>query len=302
MVGANLTPRLIDEGFQVSCLSRSPGIGPRLAALASRVTFITADVTDGAVVRSVFDELRPDVVFHLASTPLNGPVLTASQHLDVNVLGTLHVLEALRHRPETRLVFSGSVAEYGGGSQLREDARLAPATLLGATKAAASVLVETFARLYGIHSVELRLFMVYGPWEHPRRLVPHTILSALEGRDVEISKGTQERDFVYIDDLVDALMIAATRPVAPGSIFNIASGVGTRVCDVARRLLELMGDPVRLLVGAVPTRPDEITEMSADTSLAKSVLGWSPCVSLDEGLRRSVAWFSEHAELARTLS
>src|SRR6185295_10595037 len=125
------------------------------------------------------------------------------------VLGTLHLLEALRTLPIKRLVVTGSIAEYGSGSMLREDSPLLPATLLGAAKVNASILVQTFARLYGLPAVILRLCLPYGPWENPRRLVPHTILSALGGRDIEMTEGKQQRDLVYIDDIVSALLLAA---------------------------------------------------------------------------------------------
>jgi nucleoside-diphosphate-sugar epimerase len=101
---------------------------------------------------------------------------------------------------------------------------------------------------------------------------------------------------------VEALLLAATKPVPPGSIFNIGSGVGVPVKEVVERLLRLMGHPVKPLLGAIPMRPDEILTTSADISSARTVLGWQPRTSLEEGLRKSIAWFTEHRELAGQLA
>ena len=299
MIGANLTHRLVAEGYQVSVLLR-PGTNRfRLEPVQHALDVHEADMTDAAAVQAAVIEVKPDVVFHLASTIWDKPpVASSAAHIEVNVLGTGHLLEALRAIPSTRLVFTGSSAVYGAGSQLRETQVPSPGTVYGASKAAATILAQTYARLYGLQTVILHLFMVYGPWEHPSRLIPHTILSALAGRDVPMTLGYQQRDLIYIDDVVDALLLAATKPVAPGSLFNIGSGVGVPVKDVVELLLGLMGNPVKPLLGAIPMRPDEIMTMSADITSARTVLGWEPRTSLKEGLRKSIAWFTQHRNLA----
>ena len=257
---------------------------------------LTGEITDQASIKTAVEGSRPDMVYHLASTAFNAS-LPAEMHLQVIVLGTFRLLEVLREFSGVRVVFTGSAAEYGSGDALREDHPLAPTTLLGACKASASIMIQAYSRLHELPAVILRLFTPYGPWEHPRRIVPHTVLSAMDGQNVPMTKGAQQRDFVYIDDVVDALLLAADRDLQPGSIFNIGSGVGTPVREIVHRLLKKMGDPVKALVGAVPSRSDEILEMSADISLARRSLGWEPKVSLDEGLRKSIAWVTENREL-----
>ena len=153
-----------------------------------------------------------------------------------------------------------------------------------------------------MQTVELRLFMPYGPWEDPGRLIPHTVLAALAKREMAMTRGDQQRDLVYIEDVVDALLLAAVRPVPSGSVFNIGSGIGTPVRQIVERILRLMGDPVPPRVGALPMRPDEIMELSADITAARDVLGWQPRTPLDEGLRRCIRWFTEHPEFAAHMS
>lgn len=301
MIGANLTRRLVASGYRVYSVVRPSSNRIRLQAIENRITVLLADVTDRDAVRSVVSQADPEIVFHLVSTRFNPPPSHAETHFRVNVLGTLYLVEALVGYRGVRFVYSGSAAEYGGGTRLAETSPLLPCTLLGASKAASSIMVQTYARLYQINAVVLRLFTPYGPWEHSKRLIPHTILSALDGHDVAMTHGSQQRDFVYIDDIVDALIMAATHPVPAGSVFNIGSGVGTPVREVVALTLQLMGYPVNVLPGVLPTRGDEIMEMSADIMAARELLGWEPRTNLEEGLRRSIAWFTEHREVAAQL-
>ena len=303
MIGANLTHRLVADGYQVSVFLRPRTNRLRLELVERALDIHEADMTDASAVEAAVTAVKPDIVFHLASTIWGKqPAASSAAHVEVNILGTVHLLEALRTIPGTRLVFTSSSAVYGAGLQLREYQFLSPGTVYGASKAATTILLQTYARLYQLSTVTLHLFMPYGPWEHPNRLIPHTILSALEGRDVLMTLGHQQRDLIYIDDVVEALLLAATKPLAPGAVFNIGSGVGVPVREVVERLLRLLGDPVKPVFGAMPMRPDEIMEMSADITAAKMYLEWEPRTSLEDGLRRTIAWFREHRELATQLA
>ena len=229
--------------------------------------------------------------------------------MNVIAMGLLHLCEALtrvavpRQGNKIRLVTAGSCAIYAGGNALREDAGVDPGSMLGVAKASAGMIARLYARRHDLEAVDLRMFTPFGPWEAARRLIPDVILSAFDGREVRIGHGGQQRDFVYIDDVVDALVLAARAPFAePSLALNIGSGTGRSIHDVASRILELMGDPVELKTGMSPSRPDEIWEISADISAAARHLGWRPKVTFDDGLRRSIAWIRDHRALARTLT
>ena len=293
MIGANLAYRLVEQGCEVFVIARPQSDLRRIRDIRNKVEVLFADITDAKSVRDAIFRAQPGTLFHLASTPFNPDVFTAEDHFRVNVMGTIHILEAMKEIKGARLVFTSSAAEYGGGERLSEESPVDPKTVLGASKASATLLIRAFERRYGVDAVVLRLFTPYGPWESNHRLIPSIIVSALQGKDVLISEGKQKRDFVYIEDVVTALVSAGSLPIASGSIVNIASGSSTAVHEVASLVLRLMGDPVKLVRGAVPTRPDEIMEISADISKAEKVLAWKPQVSLEEGLKRTIAWFKE---------
>ena len=300
-IGANLAHRLVSQGHYVAVVTREYSNRARLQQLAGKIHFLTADLLEAKGLQQAVSTVDPEVVYHLASTPFNPPTITAQTHMQMIALGTLNLLEALAGRSNVRVIYTGSGAEYGSGERIREDAPLRPATMLGAAKAAASILVQTYARLHQMETVVVRLFSPYGPWERPSRLIPHIILSALAGQDVRISSGEQHRDYLYIDDVVDALLMAAFKPVPPGSVFNISSGQGAPIRDVVQLILQLMESTVRVEVGALPTRPDEIWKYSGDNTAARRILQWQPRTSLENGLRKTIAWFTEHRELASNL-
>jgi len=302
MIGAALTRRLLAEGDDVTLLVRPSSNRLRLQDVETSVRWASGDIRDAASVQSAVQSARPEVIYHLASTPFNPPTISAQTHLETIVTGTVNLLEALKHSPEIRLVTAGSAAEYGSGSGLREQQPLQPATVLGAAKASAGLLMQTYASLYRLRTAHLRIFTPYGSWERPGRLIPHTILSALERRDIQLTSGEQQRDYFYIDDLVEALRLAAVRPLAPGTVLNICSGSAITVREIVERVLTLMGRPVRAMLGALPTRPDEIRECSGDNSAARAQLGWEPRTTLEDGLQRTIAWFTEHREMAGQLT
>ena len=232
MIGAVLASRLVQEGHQVSLLVRPTSSRLRLREIEDQVRWVSGDITDAASVRSAVEQANPEVVYHLASTSFNPPTTSAATHFGVIVMGTLHLVDALVGRPDVRVIATGSVFEYGSGSHLREDQPPMPNTVLGAAKASATLALQAYAKVHRVHTVILRVFTPYGPWERPGRLIPQAILSALAGENVRMSSGQQQRDYFYVDDLVEAMRLAAERPVPPGTVMNICSGRGIPVRPV----------------------------------------------------------------------
>lgn len=296
-VGASLCHRLVGEGDAITVLARPKGSRWRLADIAGRLSIVDLDLSDLEGVRAALAHVQPDVIFHLACSIFNPPVLTATDHLDVNVRGTLCLLEALREHPGCRFIYTSSAAEFPPGNDLSEDTKPGPINVYGAMKACASVLVDAYARIYGQDSMRAMLFTVYGPGEAPHRLVPSTILSAMQGRTIHIRDGSVQRDVVFVEDIVDGLCAMAVADLAPGTVINLCSGVGSSVRHVAEEILRLMGSPVAIEESPSATRHDEIKIVSGDNSRAREFLGWQPRWSLAEGLQESITWCRTHERM-----
>ncbi len=301
MIGAHLVSRIVDEGAEVFILVRPNSNTIRINHLKDRISFIEGDLMKPVSIINAIEAVKPDIVFHFASTFFNPPTLSNDIHFKVNVLGTQTLLEALRVFPKVRIVFAGSGSACAGDDGMKETDPLNPSTLFGATKACGTITGQTYAKLYGTSFVELRFFMPFGPWERPGRLIPYTILKALSGVDVDIGNGDQERDFIYIEDAIEATIRAGITEISPGTIINIGSGLGHPVAHVAQLILDLMGNPVDLKIGARETRADEIWKYSADISNAETVLNWIPTTPLKEALMKTIEWYKINVDVASSL-
>ncbi len=292
-IGSNLIRRLLQEKALVHLLVRQTSRRQNLDEISHLIRWHMTDLTDYSRVLRVVQEVQPAMVFHIAGSSFNHPPTTdVFEHAQVNVMGTLTLLEALKNAaPDARLIFAGSAAEYGAGTDLSEDQLPVPATLLGATKVAATNLIQMYARLYGLQTTVIRIFTPFGPYEQPKRLIPHAILSALKKEEVLLTDGRQGRDFLYIDDLVEAMRCAGQVNTPPGSVINICSGKSTRIVEIVQKILDLMGNPVGFRTGALPTRKDEIWDVSGGCLKAKELLGWEPTTELEVGLSKAIDWW-----------
>lgn len=299
MIGANLVHRMVGQGLRPVIAKRSGSDLTRLTGIVDDIDTVVLDLTDANGTINAVAAIKPDIIFHLASSFFNPPTLTALEHMMANAIGTLHLLDAALDHGNPKIVYSGSASVYAGAACLPEDAPLDPGTAFGASKAAATLLGTAYAKMHDLPFVELRIFSAFGPWERQERLIPYTIHRALDGLAVEIGHGEQQRDFVYVDDVVDAFLLAAVANQAPGDVINLSSGHGYAIRDVAERILKLMGDPVALHVGARDTRKDEIWEISGDTEKARRLLGWEVTTSLDDGLRATIDWIRSNRDLAK---
>jgi nucleoside-diphosphate-sugar epimerase len=297
LVGSRLCQRLVRGGDAVTVLARPKTSRWRLAEVADGLTIAEQEITDVNGVRALMAHVRPEIVFHLACSIFNPPVLTAADHLDVNVRGTLCLLEALREHPGCRFIYTSSAAELPPGNGLREDAKPGPINVYGAMKACASTLVDAYARIYGQDTMRAMLFTVYGPTEAAHRLVPSTILTALQGRTVHIRDGSVQRDMVFVEDIVNGLRSMALAALAPGTVINLSSGVGSPVRHIVEEILRLMGARVAIEESPSATRPDEIKIVSGDNARARALLGWQPQWTLADGLKESIAWASAHESM-----
>lgn len=294
-IGSNLTRALVEQGAQVCVLDDlSSGRLGHLEAVRGRIDLRVGDVRDVAQVRDAVAGV--DVVFHLAaiaSVPLS--ISDAVGTTEVNFNGILNVLEASVHAGVRRVVFASSASVYGDGAAfaLAESHALEPRSPYAAAKAAGELMCQAFARSRGIETVCLRYFNIFGPHQDPRSQYAGVIALFVEalrqGAPITIfGDGTQTRDFIFVENVVEANLRAAVLPGVSGRSINIGSGQSVSIGELARLLAELTGLDLDLRHG--PERVGDVRFSRADVSLAREVLGFSPRIGLEEGLRRTVAW------------
>jgi len=207
------------------------------------------------------------------------------------------LLEALHDVGYERFLNFGTSEIYGDiEAPFREDAIVNPISPYAVSKYAAERFCRMFQRSHGWPLVMLRPFNAYGPGQTPDRVIPEIIARAVRGDELAMTQGRQTREFNYVEDLVDGFVRAAVTPGIEGEVINIGCGEDISMRDLATKILDLMGNPITPKFGALPERPAEIMEMRCDNTKARTLLGWAPKHSLDEGLAKTIEWY--RAELA----
>ena len=271
----------------------------RLVDLRERITLHSASLTDRGAMDVVADVARPDVVLHLAAyTHVGKSWDRVDECVQVNVQGTVNLLQALARRGYARFVYTGTSEIYGDVEvPFREDGPVNPISPYSVAKYAGERYCRMFVQGRGWPVVMLRPFNAYGPWQSPDRVIPEIIGRAVRRQPLPMTEGLQTREFNFVDDLVEGFVRAATADGVVGEVLNLGCGQEISMRELATTLLHLMGDPITPDFGALPERPTEIHRMRADAGKARELLGWQPQVSLEQGLARTVAWYVE--ELSR---
>lgn len=305
-IGSSLATRLADEGHRVVIAdSLTPYYDPaqkraNLAPLRSRpgVTVVEVDLVY-ADLDSLLDDV--DVVFHQSAQPgVRRSWDDFGSYATANITGTQRLLHAvMRCGGVTRFVYASSSSVYGNatGTASAESDRPQPFSPYGVTKLAAEHLCRAYAENFGLPTVSLRYFTVYGPGQRPDMAFHRLIEAARNGTPFPLyGDGRQIRDFTYVDDVVTANLAAVSADPPPGTVVNVAGGSSTTMREVVELIGELVGRPV--LIDAQPPQPGDVRATAGLTRLASQVLGWEPQTDLRTGVKRQVAWHAERAAVA----
>ncbi len=297
-VGSHLVERLVEEGEEVVVLDNfSTGKMENIQHLIGKVKLIEGDIRDCEVVRTAIKGVQ--YVFHqaaLRSVPMS--VNDPGSFNEVNVSGTLNLLLAARAANAKRVVFASSSSVYGGdieaGCLLREDMRLQPISPYAASKAAAEFYCHVFTKLYGLETVTLRYFNVFGARQDPHSsyaaVVPAFIVKSLMDQSpIIFGDGLQSRDFTHVGNVVIANLNAARLPGIGGMIFNVACGKQYTLLQLLDIINRLLGKQVKPLF--FPPREGDVRHTLADITLAKKHLGMDKLVDFEEGLKTTIQQF-----------
>src|SRR5215470_14316048 len=295
-IGSNTVDELVLRGHSVVVLDDlSGGKEENLAESRNKITLIKASVTDIEAVRKAMHEA--EYVLHLAaraSVPrsIKDPIDTNR----INIDGTLNVLVAAKELKVKRVVFAASSAAYGETPELPKVETMPPQPIspYGVSKYVGELYAQTFGRCYGLENVSLRYFNVFGPRQDPSSpysgvLAKFCTAFLEETQPVVFGDGEQTRDFTYVENAVQANLLAFEAPNASGKVFNVGIGGRVSLNQVTETLAKISGN--NLEVKHEPPREGDIRDSQADITQARDVLGYDPQVDFEEGLRRTFEWY-----------
>jgi len=283
-IGTHLCNKLYSRGAEVHGISRREQSEDR-----KNIRWWEGDIADIKIARIILSEIRPDIIFHLASH------VAGARNLELvlptfhsNLTGSVNILTLATELECNRIIITGSLEEPDQG-----EAGAIPCSPYAAAKWAGSVYARMFHALYKTPVVLARLFMVYGPGQQDlRKLIPYVTLSALRQEAPKLSSGQRLVDWIYVEDVVDGLLLMAQAPDVEGHSIEIGSGVLVSVGTVVEELLHIINPGIKPVFGHLPERPMEQVRV-ANAEVTYSMIGWKARTSLKEGLQNTVKWYRE---------
>lgn len=298
-IGANVVRALVQRKQKVSIITRKRESHWRLADIASQLDSYTCDILDPKL-EKIITKIKPEYILHFAAYGVLFDENDLERMLDINLKGTINLINAVKKNPFKLFINTSSAVEYGIKSTfMKESDVLEPINDYGVTKAAATLYCQKEAIRNNLPIVNLRLFAPFGYYEDRKRLVPSTILSAIENKPILVSSPTYVRDFIFIEDVIDAYMRALHCITKPGDIFNVGSGKQNSVKDMVETVLQITKSRSQVMWGAVKkqARIIESKRLEADLSKSKRFLRWEPKTSTEKGLEKTIEWFRQHKNL-----
>lgn len=303
-LGSHLAERLVREGARVRAFvhynARTSAGWLDHSSPAGDMEIFAGDICDPANCETAVAGC--DIVYHLAAlTSVPYSYRSPASFVRTNVEGTLCLLEAVRRSGVERFVQASSSQTYGTARAvpIKEDHPLQAQSPYAATKIACDSLVEAWKRTYGIPATILKVFCTFGPRQSVRNVIPTIITQLLEGPSVRLGNLTPRRDYNYVDDAIDAYIRAAVAPDALGATLNICGQTEISILDLAKLIARLMDRELKIEQDDTRIRPlsSEVDRLLGDSSLAQRLLGWRHSVGLEDGLKRTIAWYRENKSL-----
>lgn len=299
-VGANLLRTLLNKHPQtkIYLILRPTTNTWRIKDLLKKVKIIHSDLSDLYDLQKQLGKIKPDVIFHLAAYGAYSRDSDLIKAVQTNIVGLNNLLGALEKVDYKLFVNTGSSSEYGYKSKpMKETDLLEPNSNYSATKGAATLIASMYGKIKNKPIVTLRLFSVYGPYEEPGRFIPTVCLKAINNQQIDVV-AQSSRDFVYIDDVVDAYLkcLSLKKTHLRGVIFNICSARQTTIIKAARSIKKIAKSSSPIVIGSYSPRPWDTATWVGNNQLARKVLHWTPRNSLEQGLSKSLEWFRINAD------
>lgn len=294
-IGSHLTRRLCREGAEVAILCKYNSVmdNVRLVDVWSDIKVLEADIRNQDSLVQIAD-YKPDIIYHLAAyNHVGDSFLHVSEAMHSNAVGTANVIEA--YDGYERFVYIATSEVYGRQEDVpfAEDMTPNPISPYAVGKYSGELYCKMKMERSDRRIVVIRPFNAYGPYQSPRAVIAEMILTCLAGKPVYATEGIQTRDFNFVGNLVDGFVLAGIREEAVGKTINIGSGEEIAIRDLIKLIHSLTESQSDLHIGALELRPTEIWRMFAANDQAQQILGWSPNVSFEDGMRITIEWYKE---------
>ncbi len=299
-IGSNLSEKLLNEKHNVFCLDNFDTFYDPLikrknieqSLVKNNYALIEGDIRDKHLMNKIFAENEIELVIHLAARAGVRPsILEPELYYDVNVIGTLVLLEAMKSANVTRMIFASSSSVYGNNEKVpfsESDNVDFPISPYAATKKACELLCHTYHNLYGFDIFCLRYFSVYGPHQRPEMAIHNFARKIIDGSPITVfGDGTSKRDYTFIDDIVDGT-ISAMNNLKGYEIINLGESKTYSLNTVIALLEKSLGK--KAIINKLPDQPGDVNLTNADISKAKSLIGYGPKTNLEEGISKFVSW------------
>ncbi len=301
-IGSTLADRLLSEGKNVIVVDNfNDYYDPKLKEENvahnlndSNYKLYRSDICDKNSISTIFDENKIDCVVHIAaSAGVRASIQNPELFVQSNIAGTINIIEAMKKHDVKKMVFASSSSVYGNcnAEKFSEDLKVTePISPYAATKSACEQFLYTYSVLYGINSICLRFFTVYGPRQRPDLAIRKFIELIKAGNSIPVfGDGTTKRDYTYIDDIVDGIAAAIEYNKTPYEIINLGGGSPITLSDMIKAIEKVMG--ISAKIDILPHQQGDVGKTVSDITKAGKLLGYQPKVSFEEGIRKFLEWF-----------
>lgn len=298
-VGSCIVRALIERDESVSVIVRDKNLNWRLRDIAHKLDVNECDLQDPSLGK-IIDKIKPSIVFHLAAYgALPTQQNNTDQLIDTNIKGLINFVHAFKNHNLKLFVNTGSSSEYGiKDSPMKESDSLKPINDYGVTKAAATLFCQKIAITEAMPIITLRLFSPFGYFDDKNRLISYVIMSALKNQPIYLSSPKNVRDFIFIDDVINAYLKTVDTKMKSGEIINIGSGSQQSIDKVVKKIIMFTGSKSALQWNKMQkqTRQIEPNMWQADIIKAKKMLNWEPENNISEGLKKTITWFEKNIQ------
>ncbi|HYF82773.1 MAG TPA: GDP-mannose 4,6-dehydratase [Clostridia bacterium] len=291
-IGSHMTMRMLEEKAHVHIMVREASDLWRLDKVSKDIEICKLDLRNGGEVEKYMRKIKPDYIFHMAAYGVDSRQKDYVIAADTNIIGTINMLNAAIAVGCEKFINTGTSMQYGNKLMpIRETEYYSPSNIYGSTKGSATIIAHQIATENDINISTIIPFGVFGENEGSHKFFPHVILSVLGGKSIELSPCEQYRDYCYIENIIDGFLMAVANEKAKNEIFNIGSGDVYQLKHFVKLIVERAGCKSDIKYGSVEYRKNDLWSPQPDISKITDVLGWSPKVSLSEGIDRTIEWF-----------